>query len=170
MKKVLVFSLAIILIISVYLFISPYFLDRVYFLCPIEYESNIVIRNDTRGDGYFAASRRGRRIHNGIDLLAELYTPVLASRSGRVIAAQSNHGMGNYIKIQHRGNIVTIYGHLSEMFVKRNQFVRQGQIIGSVGKTGNANSPAVLPHLHFEVRKDGVPQDPSEYLEQGKGH
>ncbi len=165
MKKFLLFSLVIILVILIYLFISPYFMDTVSFLCPIEYQKEIVIRNDTRGDGYFAASRNGRRIHNGIDFLAELYTPVLASRSGRVSAAERNQGMGNYIKIKHHGNIVTIYGHLSEIFVKRNQFVRQGQIIGSVGKTGNANSPAILPHLHFEVRKDGIPQDPMEYLE-----
>jgi len=162
LKKILLF---LILVLAVYLLVSLYFLDKHYFLCPIEYKGDIIIRSDNRGDGFFAASRNGRRIHEGIDLLAEIGSPVLACRSGRVIAAGKTRGMGNYIIIRHPGNIVTIYGHLSQIFVKRNVFVRQGQVIGRVGKTGNANYPDIQPHLHFEIRKDGIPQDPLEYLQ-----
>lgn len=162
MKKILLFLL---LILPFYLFISIYFLDKSYFLCPIEYKGDIIIRNDSRGDGSFAANRNGGRIHEGIDLFAKIGTPVLACRSGMVIAASKSRGMGNYVIIRHPGNIITIYGHLSKVYVHRYKFVRQGEVIGSVGRTGNANHPKIYPHLHFEVRKYGIPQDPMEYLE-----
>lgn len=162
MKKLLLFLL---ITLPVYLAINLYFLDKDYFLCPIEYERNIIVRCDQRGDGFFAAQRSGNRLHNGIDLFAEIGRPVLVSRAGRVTAATQNNGMGNYIVIKHPGNIITIYGHLSRIYVTKNGFVRQGQIIGSVGKTGNANHSDIQPHLHFEVRKNGIPQDPMEYLQ-----
>lgn len=161
MKKLLLFFL---ISLPVYLTASLYLLDKQYFLCPIEYARDIVIRCDNRGDGYFAANRKGNRAHNGIDLLADIGTPVLASRSGWVKVATQKNGMGNYIIIKHPDNISTLYGHLSEVFVSDFQFVRQGQVIGSVGKTGNANHLDVLAHLHFEVRKDNIPQDPMQYL------
>lgn len=162
MKKILLFLL---IVLPIYLLVSFYFLDKDYFLCPIEYKKDMIIRYDSRGDGFFAAKRRGNRVHEGIDLFAEIRTPVLASRLGKVIAAKQNRGMGNYVIILHPYNITTIYGHLSQIYVTKNQFVRQGEVIGAVGKTGNANYPDIQPHLHFEVRKAGVPQDPLEYLE-----
>jgi murein DD-endopeptidase MepM/ murein hydrolase activator NlpD len=161
MKKVLLFLLVI---LPIYLLISLYFLDKHYFLCPIEYKSDILIRCDSRGDGFFASRRSGNRTHEGIDLFAEMSSPVLAARSGRVIAARENRGMGKYIIIRHPDNITTIYGHLSKISVAQHKFVRQGEIIGEVGKTGNANYRDIQPHLHFEVRKGGIPQDPLEYL------
>jgi len=162
MKKLLFLLLIIML---VYLSVSLYFLDRIYFICPIEYKGDAVIRHDSRGDGFFASRRNGHRVHEGIDLYAEIGSPVLACRSGRIIAARENRGMGNYIIIRHPGNLISVYGHLSQIYVAKNTFVRQGEVIGSVGKTGNANHRDIQPHLHFEVRKDGVPQDPLEYLE-----
>lgn len=141
------------------------FLDKNYFLCPIEYKRDILIRCDGRGNGFFAAERNGNRLHEGIDLYAPLGTPVLASRVGKVIAARHTRGMGNYVIIRHLGNITTVYGHLSKIYVRIGQFVRQGDVIGLVGKTGNANFRDIQPHLHFEVRKKGVPQDPLEYLQ-----
>jgi murein DD-endopeptidase MepM/ murein hydrolase activator NlpD len=162
MKKILLFLL---LVLPVLLFISLYFLDKSYFLCPIEYKGDIIIRNDSRGNGFFAAERNGRRVHEGIDLFAEINKPVMAARSGMVIAATKSRGMGNYIIVRHSGNIMTIYGHLSKVYVHRYEFVRQGEVIGSVGRTGNANYLDIQPHLHFEVRKGGIPQDPLEYLQ-----
>lgn len=161
MKKIL---LIILIIASVYVFLGLASMDKRYFVCPIEYKSDIIIRNDDRGDGLFATSRSGRRIHKGIDLLAEVGTPVLSAKSGRVISATRNRGMGKYVIVRHRGNIITIYGHLSEIYVRKNDYVRQGEVIGSVGKTGNARFGGILPHLHFEIRKNGVPQDPLEYI------
>ena len=162
MKKILLFLL---ILLPIYLLMSLCFLDKHYFLCPIEYKRDIVIRSDMHGDGFFAANRHGRRVHRGIDLFAAIGTPVLASRSGKVIAAKENQGMGKYIVIKHPDSIITIYGHLSEIYVGKNKFVRQGEVIGSVGKTGNAAFRGIQPHLHFEVRKNGIPQDPLEYLE-----
>jgi murein DD-endopeptidase MepM/ murein hydrolase activator NlpD len=162
MKKILLFLLIVLL---GYLLLSLYFLNKDYFLCPIGYKRDLIIRNDSRGYGFFSASRsNGARLHRGIDLLADIGTAVMASRSGKVISAKQSKGMGNYVMIQHSGNLVTVYGHLYQIYVNDNEFVRQGQIIGSVGKTGNANHRDIQAHLHFEIRKNDVPQDPLEYL------
>ncbi len=162
MKKVFVFLLLVLPLGFAAVF---WFLDKSYFLCPVEYQRDIVVRCDGRGDGFFGAERSGRRLHEGIDLYAAVGTPVLAARSGKVIAARHTRGMGNFVIIRHWGNITTIYGHLSKIYVSKGRFVRQGDVIGAVGKTGNANYRGIMPHLHFEVRKNGVPQDPLEYLQ-----
>lgn len=141
-----------------------YYVDKVSFLCPITYQRDFVVRNDNRGEGHFAANRSGSRVHEGIDLLAPLGTQVLASRLGIVVAARQNNGMGKYVILRHFGGVSTIYGHLSQIYVRQGEIIRQGEVIGAVGKTGNANYRDILPHLHFEVRKNDVPQDPLEYL------
>ena len=142
-----------------------YLLNKKSFLCPIAYHRDMIIRVDSGGDGFFAADRSGNRLHQGVDLLADIGEPVLAPRSGWVTAAKGSKGMGNFIVIRHSASIATIYGHLSRIDVKKGDFVRQGQVIGAVGKTGNARGRIIEAHLHFEVRKGGVPQDPLEYLE-----
>jgi murein DD-endopeptidase MepM/ murein hydrolase activator NlpD len=162
MKKLSVFLLIIILPLVTAAF---YFLDKVAFLCPIAYDGKMVVRCDSRGNGFFGAERNGRRQHEGIDLYAALGTVVLNPRLGKVIAAGRSRGMGKYVIIRHWGNLTTIYGHLSEIKVKKGQILRQGEVIGLVGKTGNANYRAIQPHLHFEVRYKGVPQDPLIYLQ-----
>ena len=161
MKKtfLLLFILALIFIP-----LSISWVNKDNFISPIYYSYDIIIRNDSRGDGFFSAKRSGKRVHNGIDLLADIGTPVLAARSGLVIEAISSKGMGNYVILQHSGGLTTIYGHLSSIKTRKGVFVRQGEVIGAVGKTGNANHPDMLPHLHFELRKSNIPQDPFEYL------
>lgn len=162
MKKIIL--LAFLVILPIYLFLSLYFLDKCYFFCPVEYKREIIIRSDDYGDGFFGAKRSGNRLHQGLDLFAEVGTPVLAARSGEVIAVSSNNGMGKYVIVRHPGGITTIYGHLSQIFAFKGQFVRQGQVIGAVGKTGNADNKNMRPHLHLEVRKNNIHQDPWEYL------
>ena len=162
MKKILFFLL---LVLPLFLVVSFYFLDKAYFLCPIDYKRDIVIRCDTRGNGFFSAKRNGNRAHEGIDLFADIGTPVKACRLGLVVNAAENKGMGKFVVIRHGGNLITIYGHLSAIYVRKNQVVRQGYIVGRVGKTGNANYRDIMPHLHFEIRRNGVPQDPLEYME-----
>lgn len=161
-RRIFLFML---IILPFYLSVSLYFLDKKYFLCPIEYKEDLIIRDDKRGDGYFGAKRNGQRIHSGIDFLAQIDTLVLASRSGKVISARENKGMGKYIIIQHPHNFITLYGHLLAIYVAKNEFVRQGQVIARVGKTGNAKFRDIQPHLHFEIKKNGIPQNPLEYLE-----
>ncbi len=149
---------------SIYSVIIFCFTDRHYFLCPVNYGGGFVIRSDSRGDGIFGSQRSGNRTHQGIDLFADVGTPVVAVRSGIVTQAKSNRGMGNYVIIRHSLNLTTVYGHLSRIDAAKGQFVRQGHIVGSVGKTGNANYRDMQPHLHFEIRKGGIPQDPAVYL------
>jgi len=161
MKKVLFLLL---LIFTGYIITSLYFLDKHYFICPVKYMGDFVIRSDSRGEGLFSARRSGGRRHRGIDLLAEVGDPVLAVRSGIVEAAESNKGMGNFIVLRHGPGLTSLYGHLSKICVVRGQVVRQGDIIGEVGKTGNSNYANIRPHLHFEIRENNIPQDPLEYL------
>ncbi|MHB8154508.1 MAG: M23 family metallopeptidase [Candidatus Omnitrophota bacterium] len=158
------FLLIILILICVVVILGLTGTDKQYFICPIEYKSDIIIRNDNRGDGLFASNRSGRRMHKGLDLLADVGTVVCAAKSGKVVSATQNKGMGKYIIIRHRDNIITIYGHLLNIFVRKNDYLWQGQVIGSVGKTGNARAADMLPHLHFEIRKNGVPRDPFEYI------
>jgi murein DD-endopeptidase MepM/ murein hydrolase activator NlpD len=141
-----------------------YFLDRKPFLSPIYFSSNIPIREDAFGEGDFGAKRKGRRLHLGVDILATIGTPVYAAKCGLVINAETNSGLGMYVEILHHDGLVTIYGHLSKIDVYQGQRVCQGDKIGAVGKTGNARNRLILPHLHFEVRKYGMPQDPILYL------
>ncbi len=161
MKKLL---LTILIFFILAVSVSIYFLDKYYFISPIEYKADVIIRSDSYGEGFFAANRSGRRLHNGIDLLAGIGAPVFASRAGIVIAATNSRGMGNHVILRHPGNITTIYGHLASICVAKGNIVRQKDLIGRVGKTGNADYKGILPHLHFEVRKNGVPEDPLEYL------
>lgn len=163
MKKPLLFLL---LILPLYFTSSLYYLDKSYFLSPVEYKTGVIpLRSDGRGDGFFAAKRNGHRFHEGIDLFAPLNTPIFASRSGRVVEAGYAKGYGNCIIISHPNNITTIYAHLFRIYVRPGQFIRQGRIIGRTGKSGNANYHNIQPHLHFEVRSTGIPQDPMEYLQ-----
>ena len=151
------------------IFIIPalYFIDKTYLLCPIEYKKGIIIRRDDIGLGDFAALRAGGRQHKGIDLYAQIGTEVRAARFARVAEAGFHKRLGNYVELHHPGNLVTIYGHLHRILVRSGQWAAQGKIIGYVGKSGNANHPRILPHLHFEIRKDDMAIDPLGWLEGG---
>ncbi|MBE0644796.1 MAG: M23 family metallopeptidase [Bacteroidetes bacterium] len=93
-----------------------------------------------------------RKMHTGIDYGAPTGTPVWSIGSGTVIHAGPKGGYGNTIEIRHTASVVTRYGHLSRIFVRRGQAVRQHQTIGAVGSTGYSTGP----HLHFEYLVNGV--------------
>lgn len=106
------------------------------------------------------------RFHMGTDLGAPLGTPVLAAYAGQVTIADFLGGYGLAIVLDHnKGTQQTLYGHLSEIFVKQGDLVKQGSVIGRVGSTGNSTGA----HLHFEFRQltpDGwVALDPGSQLE-----
>lgn len=166
-QKIIKFIAAVSLIFfPAFLIYQLYSLDRIYFFCPIEYrQDTIILRHDSYGSGDFLAERSGWRRHNGIDLQAKIGAPVYAARGGRVKEARFHKGLGNYVELIHRGGYATIYGHLSKIQVRENQWVRQGQKIGEVGKTGNAYFRGIIPHLHLEVRQDGAALDPMKFLE-----
>jgi len=91
--------------------------------------------------------------HRGIDLAAAVGTTVRAALDGKVIVVGKDSVLGNYIMIRHQINYSTLYGHLSQIWVARGATVTRGQRIGAVGSTGKSTGP----HLHFEIRRRGVP-------------
>lgn len=99
--------------------------------------------------------------HTGIDIRATLGSSVYAAASGEVIKAGWNTAYGNMIIIDHGNGITTLYGHASKLLVKVGDTVNQGDTIMKAGSTGYSTGP----HLHFEVRKNGTPQDPKGYLD-----
>ena len=123
------------------------------------------IRNDPLGDGYFGAKRGGgKRKHLGIDLASPMAGLVYASKSGWARIFYYPHGYGKLVVINHPGNWQTRYGHLDNIKIKSYSWVKQGDVIGSVGKTGNAIEPGIMPHLHFEIRKNNKPLNPEPFL------
>lgn len=101
-----------------------------------------------------------RRLHTGTDFGAARGTPIVAAADGIVVSAGPRGGYGNTVDIAHGKGVVTRYAHQSLVLVRPGQRVRQGQVIGRVGSTGNSTGP----HLHFEVRVDGRPRDPARHL------
>lgn len=141
--------------------LAIYKIKEPYFKCPLKIDSKkLIIRDDLRGNGDFGAKRRNGRSHSGIDMLAPLGTPVYASKSGIAFPGNVPTGYGKYVMIYHPDGFQTIYGHLSNYMVTSTQKVRQGELIGYVGKTGNARYRLIQPHLHFEIRDKGEPQNP----------
>ncbi|WP_199502001.1 M23 family metallopeptidase [Mucilaginibacter conchicola] len=102
----------------------------------------------------------GSEFHPGIDFAGHKGDPVKCTASGRVVFAGRAGGYGNCVKIRHNNNIETWYGHLSKINVKEGQKVDVGQLIGKVGSTGRSTGP----HLHYEIRKNGQPVNPKQYL------
>lgn len=121
----------------------------------------LVIRKDAKGDGRFGAPRSGRRIHRGVDLAAPLGSPVRAIRSGTVIQIGTHRGFGRFVELDHRNDLTSFYAHLDAVNVTMGQRLTQGQVLGTVGKTGNARHPWITPHVHLEVAKAGHVVDPS---------
>lgn len=107
--------------------------------------------------------KRGHEFHEGIDLRANMGTPIYAAQNGTVIYADSKiHGYGRMIVIKHREGLATVYAHASRLLVHKGQKVKIGQKIAISGKSGHATGP----HLHFEVRSGVVAVNPYQFLPQ----
>jgi murein DD-endopeptidase MepM/ murein hydrolase activator NlpD len=103
--------------------------------------------------------RSGRR-HEGIDICAKRGTAVRAAEAGRVIYSAKLGDYGNVVIVKHAGRYSTVYAHNKKNRVRKGAFVEKGDVIAEVGRTGNASGS----HVHFEVRRDRVAQDPMRYL------
>lgn len=100
------------------------------------------------------------KMHEGLDILADVGSPVFAPGNGKVIYVGPRGGYGLTVEIDHGFGYKTVYGHLSKSLVKKNQKVKRGDQIALTGNTGLSTGP----HLHYEVRYNGVPQNPINYF------
>ena len=107
--------------------------------------------------------RKRRKWHSGADVRAKRGTPVSVAGDGVVVFAGRQGGYGNVVYVDHGGGVITRYGHLSRIFVKKHASLVAGQELGRVGSTGRATGP----HLHFEVRVEGRPVDPATAMTVG---
>lgn len=122
----------------------------------------INIKDFTMSSGY--GYRRdpvygAQRFHEGLDFAAPTGTEVYSTADGVVEIADRKGGYGNVIDVSHGYNYLTRYAHLSKILVKEGEEVKRGQLIGYVGSTGKSTGP----HLHYEVRFKGEPQNPVNY-------
>jgi murein DD-endopeptidase MepM/ murein hydrolase activator NlpD len=104
---------------------------------------------------------RGRSGHEGIDLAALSGTSVWATADGAVVVAGKERRYGKTVVIDHGSGYRTRYAHLKKIETKKGKRVRRGDVIGRVGKSGNASGA----HLHYEVLKNGVPVNPRGFLD-----
>jgi len=104
--------------------------------------------------------RRSRGIHTGLDIATSKGTPIVAAAGGTVTFAGPKGSYGNLVVVDHGNGVQTYYAHCSAIYVSAGQSVSQGQKISAIGSTGNSTGP----HLHLEVRVNGVCQNPQNYL------
>jgi murein DD-endopeptidase MepM/ murein hydrolase activator NlpD len=120
-------------------------------------------------DGWFSSNFGWRldpftgqkSFHEGIDFPAEVGTPIEAAASGKVVYADVHPAYGKMLEIDHGNGLLSRYAHCSSLAVHEGDLVVRGQRVGTVGSTGRSTGP----HLHFEVRLNGVPQNPARFLQ-----
>lgn len=108
----------------------------------------------------FNLGAQQRRHHEGIDIDGEMGEPIRAAEEGEVIEARKDGKYGNSVRIAHGDGLTTFYAHASRLMVQEGDWVRRGEVVAEVGRSGNARGT----HLHFEVRRDGRPVNPLPLL------
>ncbi len=101
-----------------------------------------------------------RKMHTGVDFPAPTGTNIKAAGGGQVVFCGWKSGYGKTIIIDHGNGLATLYAHCSQLLANSGEYVTEGQVIAKVGSTGFTTGP----HLHFEVRKNGDPKDPMQYI------
>lgn len=104
------------------------------------------------------------RFHSGVDIAAEPGTPVRAPADGLVVFAGYREGYGKVVVMDHGYGIRTLFAHNSKLFVGSGVRMKRGEVVSQVGATGHATGP----HLHYEVRKNGVPVNPATFFSGGR--
>lgn len=111
--------------------------------------------------GYRTSPFTGRRtFHKGLDIANRKNTPIIAPADGVVAFVGKKGNMGLMIDIDHGHGLATRYGHLNKVKIKRGQAIKRGDVIALMGNTGRSTGP----HLHYEVRLNGVPVNPTKYI------
>jgi murein DD-endopeptidase MepM/ murein hydrolase activator NlpD len=119
-----------------------------------------LLASPSRGTVSSSFGMRWGRMHEGMDIAASIGESIYAALDGTVTYAGWQEGYGKFIKLKHSDGLETAYGHCSVINVKVGQSVKKGEKIGEVGNTGKSTGP----HLHFEVRQNGQPKNPTAYL------
>ncbi|WP_045218168.1 M23 family metallopeptidase [Desulfonatronum thioautotrophicum] len=101
-----------------------------------------------------------REMHRGLDIAGPIGTPIYSTAMGTVLSAGKDGAYGKAVTIDHGGGIVTLYAHMHRIIVAVEQEVSRGELIGYMGNTGRTTGP----HLHYEVRLNGIPVDPMRYI------
>lgn len=101
-----------------------------------------------------------RHLHRGVDIATRMGTPIIATADGIVVSSKKDRHFGNIIEVDHGNGFCTRYGHNAANFVKKGDRVKRGQVIGTVGNTGRSTGP----HVHYEVRLNGVAVNPRKYM------
>lgn len=118
--------------------------------------------------GFVTSNFGGRRspfggqgqFHKGLDIASQVGTPIIAPADGTVTLAAPDGAYGNSVEVDHGGGIVTKFAHMQRFVVRQGQWVNRGDTLGYVGMTGRTTGP----HLHYEVRLNGVPVNPLRYV------
>jgi murein DD-endopeptidase MepM/ murein hydrolase activator NlpD len=122
---------------------------------------------------YYISSKYGKRkhpvtgkyrMHHGIDLAGTWQEDISVSADGTVVFAGYHGSFGKVIRIKHSYGIMTTYGHLAKIKVKKGDIVNEGQVIGKMGRTGRVNGA----HLHYEISVNGKSQNPNTYIKIGR--
>jgi len=100
------------------------------------------------------------QLHGGIDFAANIGAPVTATADGTVVIAGPFGAFGNTVQIDHGHGLTTVFAHMARVDVRVGDRVKRGDRVGAVGNTGRSTGP----HLHYEVRLNGIPQDPSRFI------
>ena len=98
--------------------------------------------------------------HTGLDISGSIGTPIMAAASGTVAYSGRKSAFGNLITIDHGNGVVTYYAHCNALYKSVGEYVNQGDVIASIGMTGNTTGP----HLHLEVRVNGIAHNPTDYF------
>ena len=110
--------------------------------------------------GWRRVSRRRGRLHKGVDIAAPVGTPILAPADAKVAFVGRKGGYGLTLILDHGGQLTTLYGHTSDIFVSEGDTVRKGQEVARIGMSGRSTGP----HVHYEVRLAGNPVNPSRFF------
>ena len=100
------------------------------------------------------------KMHMGIDISNVRWTPIYATADGEVEGVRKSEYFGNYVTLKHGDTYLTKYGHMELPVVVDGQQVKRYQLLGYMGNTGRVTGI----HVHYEVHKNGVPQDPLKYI------
>jgi len=102
--------------------------------------------------------------HGGVDIAADRGTTVVAFSAGTVVAMGNSEDFGLWLQLKHQNGVTTFYSHCSKLCVEKGERVQAGQTVARVGSTGNSTGP----HLHFEIKLNGVRLDPMHYIKPGQ--